>query len=1388
MNADSIHSNAYNFLSAVNTGVDPRTGMYSCSISLPGVAANNLCGPTIGLSLGFSALNPVDAGFGTGWSLATTRYDTVRKRLSLSSGESFLVDDFDAVNDTATFKDRKLRSFDLVRETSGDYRLVHKAGHAEFLTVLPGSEGVAVLHELRSPEGHVVKLDQRAAGGIVKLREIADGTGRVLLSVDYALYETRVTLHPESQQAVSFTFRFTNHWLMGMDLPDGYGDGWVFGYEVRRAAGRSLWRRLRSRFVPDSLPKVELGLLLLKSVTVPTGGREEVTYSHVGHALPGGTERPLSHMPYVTRFVRSPGHEQPDVETRYEYSSHNFFGFGVLDDWLDGEDNLYRVVMPPNQSYEYSSVETLYDGGDPVRTIERTFNRFHLLTREVNRQEGCVREVVTVYDEDPDTSFAGQVPWCQLPIEIRTTYSTYEAGARGAQARSPEYVKTTRYDEDGNVLQATDERGATESFVYYPAEGDGERCPPDPLGFVRFVRQKCIRPPVGTDGPVRLTRYTYQKQSHLGDDDAYHLLPWTETLHQERDGVVGVVLGTTIQTFLNDHGPHHGRPLQTISRHDQAENRVDYAYGFPPPEKDATGVDTPVLLTTTTRTSSNGTDTQCTTAEVARSTLSGLTVMDSSPNGVLMRYAFDALGRQVAETVAANSEFSATTTSTYVVEASGSRIHKRSVTGQETIVELDGFGTAVRVLAYNWNDDGNEREIWRASFDARGRKKSETTTDVGLPVASVPPPYAPGIRVPTTVGAIETTTTYVYDGWDNVTETHGADGVVGYHVVDPVAGVAERWKEADGPEGRIVGQRTRVQRTISGKPRHVDTLEADGRLCHSEYSTYDGLDRLVEQTVIIADDPGAGRVTRYTYDVYDRVVSTTRPDGAVITTEYAGYTDAALVVALRIRHPSLGTDDIVLGRQAYDGLGRRILFQAGQRQTTFHYASSTSASPDNMTLPSGETVAYRYQAHLGDSLLEATSSDGVTTFTHDNTTGDTRSISNVLGTHTIDYDASGHRASETFHHKGVTDEKHCTYRHSLRGVLTEYTDVSGDRHTLIYDALGRFVRMESDDVSVDITYDAVSREQHTLTQSGDGARSMTIDLSFDGADRELERVVTARSDAQVVAQTLSQSYTPDGMLASRRLLRDGDVREETFTYDVGDRLASYTCAGVGAPADESGHPVAGQVFTYDALDNVVERTTTYGDGAPAEVWRCAYSAGDPTQLTSIVVLQGDRQVRQLEFTYDAGGHLQADVSGHGLLYDALGRPAGWTGGDGSSRRHGYDADGRIGVVREGLDERHRYYLAGQLSREEGVDGSSRFHYLGGSAVAQVRTGDADTGTILLGGDSQGSVVAEAGASITTPSYTAHGYDDGSQSQSDIGFTGERRERSRVVHPRPRPRP
>ena len=40
--SSSIHSNAFNFLSFVDTGTDPRTGQYTCSLSLPELNANQL--------------------------------------------------------------------------------------------------------------------------------------------------------------------------------------------------------------------------------------------------------------------------------------------------------------------------------------------------------------------------------------------------------------------------------------------------------------------------------------------------------------------------------------------------------------------------------------------------------------------------------------------------------------------------------------------------------------------------------------------------------------------------------------------------------------------------------------------------------------------------------------------------------------------------------------------------------------------------------------------------------------------------------------------------------------------------------------------------------------------------------------------------------------------------------------------------------------------------------------------------------------------------------------------------------------------------------------------------------------------------------------------------
>ncbi len=527
-----IHSNAYNFLSAVHTGVDPRTGMYSCTVSLPGVAANALCGPTVGLGLGFSALNPVDAGFGVGWALATTHYDTRRKRLSLSTGESFRVDTF--VNDRATFTDRKLRTFDLIREGfDGDYRIVHKSGMSERLRADAGSDGVAVLREVRSPEGHAVTLEQSATNGVVKLRKVIDGTGRVLLAVDYDQDGTTVVrLQPDTARAAAFSFRFANGRLAELALPDGYGDGWLFSYEATAT-----------------------GLLLLTQTTVPTGGREEVVYQQDGHALPGSGNQPLNHMPVVVAWRRDPGHGQPVMETRYTYSTRNYFGHGALANWLDDEDNLYRLVMPEGQRYEYTSTETQYDGIQAVRTVERTFNRFHLLTRERASQAGCVTETVTVYDEDPSISFANQKPWCQLPVEVRTRYYREDEPGRVREEWNRVAMTTTEI-----ALSIPTRPVRVNTFLTIPPAVTATIVPP--IHWVSCVasrRNACNCRPAA-EGGIKVTRHAYEVIPAVDGKGPGHLLSVYEGIHREVDGrVLAEPLSETRQMFVADGGAHHGR-------------------------------------------------------------------------------------------------------------------------------------------------------------------------------------------------------------------------------------------------------------------------------------------------------------------------------------------------------------------------------------------------------------------------------------------------------------------------------------------------------------------------------------------------------------------------------------------------------------------------------------------------------------------------------------------------------------------------------------------------------------------------------------------------------------------------------------------------------------
>lgn len=266
----STYSNAQNFLSHLQTGVDVRTGDFTCAMSLPALEANRLHGPTLQLGLGFSSQLQDDLGYGLGWALTgITTYQPSTKMLVLSTGERFLADQ---TLDEITFKDRKLVTFHMrrVAGTNFEYLVTHKNGVIERLSTLNGVSRTAVPVEIRSPDGRCVFLTFTQAQA-PRLVSVSDETG-LLLSIERSTSFVNVTLHPEGDQPLMFSLVQVSRKLSRLRLPPALGDvGWSFTY---KAIGE---------------------LQYVTHVVLPTGGEETVTYTEAGHkCLPGA---PTTHVP-----------------------------------------------------------------------------------------------------------------------------------------------------------------------------------------------------------------------------------------------------------------------------------------------------------------------------------------------------------------------------------------------------------------------------------------------------------------------------------------------------------------------------------------------------------------------------------------------------------------------------------------------------------------------------------------------------------------------------------------------------------------------------------------------------------------------------------------------------------------------------------------------------------------------------------------------------------------------------------------------------------------------------------------------------------------------------------------------------------------------------------
>lgn len=723
----AINSNAYNFLSFVSSGVDPRTGTYSCSLSLSDFLANTLSGPSLPVALGFSALNNENVGFGRGWTMTFSQYNAETRKLSLASGASYLANTAPGM---FVIVDKKVR--DLKTSRVGDDLIIeHKSGIVEVLTNPSLNSREWLVSKIYSPEGRVVHLTYSAVAGRRLLSDIRDES-QTLLTVDVRAGSTQVssiTLWPDSPtDKLVFRLQQQNNELtkVTLALDNGTAASWRLRYQTVN------------------------GLRLINRLELPTDGIETIAYRPSALRLPNGA--PVSALPAVAAHSFFPRANQPPIIREYRYSTNNYLGYGSNARWRNDGDNLYQATG----NYQYETYEDLVVGSGAnkrvMRRTKRVYNRFHLQVEETVNQRGKTVRHRTHYHEKPSLKFDDQPGNFQMPA--KTEVSWFDAANPGV---TRDEITLTEYDDFGNILKKVSPSGITEVFEYYPLDAcDG--CPGDTFGAIRWLKQKTLIPaPDLAPAPTLTTHYRYAELPSASPERGQFLALVQEAVMQEGGTTPCLVL--TRQYEVEPQSPFFGRIKQTTETVQGFTTVFDHSYEL---------VDGAVQ-THTTMTAHDG----CVSnKDICHNRLTGAEVKTVEQLGVTLETTHDRLGRKTLEMLAPKTSGQAQRSHRYLLaDKLGDAVQTQTVAanGAMTMTKLDGMGRKALVEVQDMDAAAQPmRSVYAAKYDALGQLAEETNADWldgklhGL------------------------TTRYTYDDWGNREASIGPDRVKTLEQNDPI--------------------------------------------------------------------------------------------------------------------------------------------------------------------------------------------------------------------------------------------------------------------------------------------------------------------------------------------------------------------------------------------------------------------------------------------------------------------------------------------------------------------------------------------------------------------------------------------------------------------------
>lgn len=1290
-----------NYSTYLQGGVDQRTGTFSASIDLAILQSGNLSGAPYSLRMVYSPLNQADHGLGKGWSLedsyvlkAHTPINGIRQYgIKLPTGEiyggvfqydrdnaktvSMNIPDTHGVNTVYTrlyeptvtpenfwpaaklviLTDTPSNPINPIKEIMVVFM---KDGTGLFYA---GQSGVVnnlaryYLTAIVSPQGQATLFERYHDGRLIKVHGSAGST----VNIAYRTGGADITLYADStteKQTIKIT---TSNDLLTQVENTSLASvlKWQLSYAtVSDNSDKSL---VKAIYGSDSVS-------LLSGITSPGGGVESVTWS--AQATFAGL-KPVSATPHVTTHIRQlkSGQVAGTITARYDY------GRNIA-------SAIIGTPFSPQGFYETACVTGDGSADGHVTVNYWKFNQDNMTAEQeaydvilLNEDKGLgAFETLALIDNKTNyPSLIGQVSaqsyptggspaLARLAVNAKTTYITRISGKDHTRIET----HTFTYDDQGNLKQEKRADGSQMDYTYYPAAGEIVNgivnCPAEPLGlgFISCLKESTLTPrPSSYSAPTVVTRYFYQSVKIPGMFPVILLsrqqeyrgsiqLKQTSLAYNESGNFTGT-LASSVETFYDSDG----KTYPTTTKHDYS----------------LTGRMLTVKNTLTTY------DNLSVSSSANKSMDTGLIYAEADARGNTIEYTYDKLGRILTRVTNKGTAYACTDTLAYGIVGVNSTTGLPAPGGDTPYVGWV-MGTSTRQpgvknltltdamgrMVGTWLiDPAHNNGQWILTefidMDTFSRPLKVTAYDLLIPARQIK--NITNLKYTYTHGIVTTAT-------DANHITHHSQERMVDRLNDNSQIVASSRNWISGTLGSTQRSATVVYwKDILGLVLRTEIHNEAGMVLNFTTQEYDGLNRLRKSTDEL------GRVTTFSYDVWDRVTTTTLPDGSQVARDYSPFSDEELTTGIGVT-PS-GMAKIPLGTQVFDGLGRNKQSVSGGRTYKWTFTGSNPV-PATMTTPKLEILSYTTLPQLGDVL--STVKDGTGTmagknlsnsYNFDGKTGLMSDYSDISGRKTTNtYNSRGMLTKQTITSADGKQNKTATAGYSVCGRLLDKTDVTGAKTTYIYDGTGRLQHIQDKDVTTRLMYDALGRINEITQRPVSGNPvGLTTTLTFDEQGREknrkLEYLILNRPLKQYI---MTSDWFKNGQMKSRTLTQTtlGDLRNEQYTYDTRNRLKTYTCSGAEQPKDPAGNTIKQQTFTWDALDNLTQCNTVFQTAVLPNITGdrlvYTYDTTDRTQLRAMThtnligdILDGDLLVTVLD--YDVNGNLISDDQGRILSWNAV---------------------------------------------------------------------------------------------------------------------------------------